>query len=238
MSESIPSANRSVLTAVRPRQTDALDFDFASLRDSITDDLEVTQGPYRKMSAWKRYWPVVIASLLGVFFMGVWPSGSNDGTLAIQIASVTGAIAAVLCVLAATLAPDRPGLGELVALAGLLTAAVALGAEAYLAMTAPDSGVMLAGILKCGGFVIGFGLLPFAVLVYGMKRSGVPARRLHVLAMGAAALAVGGVAIWRHCPDSGLWHVMLGHVVMPALTLPALALLIWAPLLKKGAKTR
>ncbi len=224
--------NTGALTAVSRPQADDFDladFDLDSLRDTITDDLETTQGPYRAMPAWKRYWPVGVATLLGIFFMGIWPSGEGGNT-AILVASIAGAIAAVLCVLASAVAPSRPAAAERVAIAGIVVAMVALSAEGYLAFTAPDSGIMLKGIIKCGGFVIGFGLLPFGFLVYAMKRSGAPARTLHVLAMGAAALAVGGVAIWRHCPDGGLWHVMIGHVLGPALLLPVLALLIWAPL--------
>lgn len=229
MSET-PPMSMSLQAVDRPRTKDAdLDFNFDALRDSITDDLETTQGPYRRMPAWKRYWPVAASVVLGIFLMGIWPKGQGGNT-AILVASITGAIAAVLCVLASALAPSKPSAAERVALGGLLMAAIALGAEGYLAVTAPDSGVMLKGILKCGGFVIGFGLLPFGFLVYAMKRSGAPARRLHVLAMGAAALAIGGVAIWRHCPAADMWHVMVGHVLLPALTLPVLALLIWAPL--------
>lgn len=229
MSET-PSMPITLQAVDRPRAKDAdLDFNFDSLRDSITDDLETTQGPYRKMPAWKRYWPVAVAVVLGIFLMGIWPKGPGGNT-AIMVASIAGGIAAILCVLASALAPSRPGAAERVALGGLMVATIALAAEGYLAVTAPDSGLMLKGILKCGGFVIGFGLLPFGFLVYAMKRSGAPARRLHVLAMGAAALAIGGVAIWRHCPAADMWHVMVGHVLLPALTLPVLALLIWAPL--------
>jgi hypothetical protein len=209
--------------------------DLGDLRTKIVSDLEARQGPWRRMSIGARAWPAAIAAILGGWLMFVWPGGGLDGRPAVQLAAAAGTIAVLLCIVAATLAPQRPGLAERLSLGGLVFAVVALGSEGVLAATSVTTGFTADSAVKCGAMMLALAVIPLGLLVYNLWRSGLPGRPLHAVAATAAAFAVGGVAMWRHCGVAEPLHIVLSHVVLPALVAPGLALVLYTRIGKRAA---
>lgn len=220
----------------RPEDSDPSppDASLDEVRGRIRGALVERQGPWREKSWPARLWPTAIAALLGGWLLFVWPAGALDGRPLVAAAAVAGAIAVVLTVLAATLAPERPGFAERLALVGLAVAALALAIEGALAFFSDESSFTPAAAVKCGAMMLALIALPLTPLLFNLWRSRVPARPLHLAATATAAAAAGGVAMWRHCATSEPLHVLLSHVALPASVVLGLGMLLYVQTARRG----
>jgi hypothetical protein len=200
------------------------------VRARIHDDLERTQGPWRARSWASRLWPAATALALGGVLLFVWPAGALDGRPLVAAAAVTGTLAVLLTILAATAAPERPGLAERLSLAGLALGLLALGWEAALGLLSPTTSFTALSAVKCGGMMLALAAAPLVPLGFNLWRSRCPARPLHVAAAIAAATAAAGVAMWRHCAADERLHILLAHVALPALLVVGLGILLYTQL--------
>jgi len=191
-----------------------------ALRDQLKRDLADKQGPHRERSALARRWPFFLAALAGAIFATVYRP-MEGASVAVIAAEVIAGIAGLVCLVAAAIAPDRPGASERVARGGLALAVLALGAQAFMARD--WSREMVDAGIKCGVAVFAFGLIPLALGFFGLKRSGLPVRSLHAVALVVSAFAMTGASVLSHCPMTNLWHVLGGHVALPTV----LAALAW-----------
>lgn len=186
----------------------------------IGDDLERTQGAFRRRGALSRHWPALLAvAAAGAWMFLLRPAALTPTLLgAVAAAGLAGALAFAGVVVA----PTRPGLGERLAWGGLLVALVALVLEGVGGCSLGDRGFAVLPTLRCGGMFTLGALIPLGLLFFGLYRSGLPIRRLHALGLSAAGVAVGGLSIWRHCAPQDLLHNLAAHVVLPVVLLALL----------------
>lgn len=196
----------------------------SGLRAQIGADLEEKQGAWRRQAAWMRHGPAMLAALCGVAYVLALRPAHLTPLLA--VACVAAGVAAALAFAAVVIAPSRPGRGEQLAGITLLVAAGALALEAVGAFKQGDIGFSLASTLRCSGMFIVGASAPLGLLWLGLSRSRLPVRRRHHAALASAALAVGGLGVWRHCAPNDLWHMLSAHVALPAVLLPFLVLLL------------
>lgn len=199
-----------------PSALSALD----ALKARIEGDLEATQGHYRSSGPVARYGPALLAAGVG----GAYVFALRPATLTplLLAACVAAALAAALAFGGVVVAPSRPGFGERLSWAGIGVALVALGLEGVGGFRLGDAGFAPLSALRCSVvFTVGSGA-PLALLLFGLRRSGLPVRRLHALGLCAAALAVGGLGVWRHCAPADHLHTAVVHLALPALLLPLL----------------
>ena len=193
------------------------------LRGRICQDLDATQGPFRRSPPWVRSWPAGLAALSGVaFILSLRPASLTPMLIGACIAAL---VAAATCFAGIVVAPARPGLGERLSWAGLGIALLALTLEAIGGLILADGGFRAGPALRCGTTFTVASLIPLGLLIVGLRRSGLPVRRLHLLGLCAAALAIGGLGIWRHCAPRDLLHMAAVHVALPGALLPPMFLL-------------
>lgn len=196
----------------------------ASVHADIRADLEATQGPWRQKGWLGRAWPELLAigfALVFVFVrspaaIGVW-----------GVASVWAIAFALLLGLAGVaIAPAKPALGERFGQAtwGLVLTGGALQLVQATHMTigplVPKAALMCTAMTFVGASV------PLGMMVWGLKRSGLPVRSWHSAAVAAAAMAAGSWSSWRHCQAHEMWHVIISHVAVPSLSAAAAVWLV------------
>lgn len=196
----------------------------ADVASQIRQDMRARQGPHRKRTVMQKLWPMTLAAAVGALLFMVLAPSPSAGPLHFA-ASGLAALAGLLCLLAAAVAPDQPAAGERVALGGVLAALCALVVEGVLAAQMPQLGFN-AG-LKCAMVSVVTGLLPMGLVLFAIKRSGLPVRPLHATAIVLAALSLSGASVWLHCSAQDFWHMMSGHVLLPTVVAGALAVLFF-----------
>lgn len=203
-----------------PADTSGLD----EMRAKLKADLDKTQGPHRSRSPLARYWPFGLAAVAGAVFAVIFPP-MEGATAAVIAAEVIAGLAGLVCLAAAAIAPQKPGASENVARIGLALAVLALGAQAYMAKD--WSREMIDAGLKCGVAVTLTGSLPLLLGFWGLKRSGLPVRSIHAAALTVAALAMTGASVLSHCPLANFWHVLSGHIALPATVAAVLSFVLY-----------
>jgi hypothetical protein len=189
----------------------------ADVRARISKDLEETQGSWHRQSFFARYWPMLAAALIGVLFIfGLQPASLTPLLL---FSVVAASFAGLLAFGSVAVAPNRPGTGERLGQFAIGAGVIALGLQAAGGMKAGGGDPMgsLHGVLRCGGLMYAGALIPIVLLVFGLRRSGLPVRSVHAIGLSLAAFAVSGLALWRHCaPPEDAWHVFLAHLLLPS----------------------
>ena len=192
------------------------------IRASIAADLEKTQGPYRKKSTLSKMWPAFAALVLGAasfFVLSPSPTAGPVGFL-VTIIAFAGAF---ICLCAAALAPAMPGRAEIMSMVGIVVESGAVLVEVWIAVSMPAPAVEMG--IPCGLFTFALGLFPIGALWVALKKSGLPVRRLHAIALTIAGIAMSGAAVWLHCPADNAWHLLVGHVTLPVIAVIGLSLL-------------
>ena len=165
-----------------------------------------------------------------VLIASEWVYGKPAAGLAIDVAS-PGAVAIVLALLAglalaATLFALSQGRGGLGIAATWLVSIAALVAPAYAALTvlqplhsgAADN-VALTGVLispwglRCIFIATVVSASTMAIFAVALRRAVAVATGLRGAALGAAAGAWGGLAVFVFCPSGELQHLLVGHVL-------------------------
>lgn len=190
----------------------------------IKRDLKARQGPHRRRTLAQKIWPVLLAAVVGAVLFVVLAPNPAAGTWHFLASGLAG-LAGWLCLMAAAVAPDKPATGERVALFGLVAAAGALVVEGALAAQMTRVGLDMG--LTCAVTAIVAGVVPMGLVLFAIKRSGLPLRALHAAAVVGAGLALSGASVWLHCAADNLWHLLSGHMVLPALVAAALAVLVF-----------
>jgi hypothetical protein len=118
----------------------------------------------------------------------------------------------------------RAGLGL-----GLLGLALAAGLGTLLVLWSPHPlhGLFQAGDLSCLGVACGVALIPAAGVVWFVGRAAPYRPLVAVLAAAAGMAALGAAAAQASCPYADPRHLLVGHVLAPALG----AILLTLPLL-------
>lgn len=197
-----------------------------SLKARIHRDLDEKQGSFRDAAPAARVWPVALALVLGAAFV-VALSPATLGGLSLASVVVAG-LAATLAIAGIALSPSRPGLGERVALAGLVVGGVALALQVAggLGGHAP-LGDALVGSAKCSAVMFVGAGVPLIVLAAWVRRSGLPLRALHATGLAVSAFALASVGVFRHCAPVETWHTLFAHLAAPALGVAAAAALLY-----------
>jgi len=134
--------------------------------------------------------------------------------------SVALALASALLALSgAATAPQRPGLGERLAQVAVVVAVVAFVVELGVAQRdATEPGMMCLSLTT---------LIAIAVVIAtfaGVAASRLPLRPWHRISLVTSGVLGGCTALWHHCAADGVVHVVVGHVVGPAIVGVVLAL--------------
>jgi hypothetical protein len=218
-----------LLSSLGVEQGDAPPVDmeaFASVRDRINADLHARQGPWRDMGWSARAWPIGAAALVGVAFLFALKPAALEpaGVISCVLAGVTAGLA----LFSLLLSPAGPALGEKLALSALVSGAAALGVQVYSGL---GGGMALAdalpGSFRCGGMLTAGAVVPLLLLVWALKRSGLPMRVLHAGALAAAAFSLAGMGIFRHCAGFQTWHTVVAHLVIPVVGATVVAALMY-----------
>lgn len=185
-----------------------------AVKRRIVQDLEARQGSFRGAGVVGRYWPFALSVVFVAFLVVMLKPAPAAGGLKL-LASLGAGVAGLVCLFSAIAAPSRPALGERLATVGLLVAVAALVVEGVVGASMPHEHVDLGA--TCAATVLVCAALPLAGILLGLRRAGVPVRRRHAAGCAAAAVAMAGATVWIHCPADNLWHVMSGHMSIPAL---------------------
>jgi hypothetical protein len=165
-----------------------------------------------------------------VLISSEWVYGQPTAGLEIDVAS-RGAVATVLALLAAlalaatlfALSQGRRGLGIA---ATWLVSIAALVAPVYAALTvlqplhsgaADDVASISPWGLRCIVIATIVSATTMAIFAVALRRAVVVASGLRGAALGAAAGAWGGLAVFVFCPSGELQHLLVGHVLPIAL---------------------
>jgi hypothetical protein len=200
--------------------------DFSSVHDRIRADLDDQQGPWRRMGWSARAWPVALALFCGGAFAFVL-APAQLGPLAIASCALAG-LTAALAFISVLLAPTGPALGEKLALSALVSGAAALTTQLFSGLGGSQGLVeAMPSSLGCGGLVLAGAAVPLVLLGWTARRSGLPLRALHAGGLVAAAFALGGLGIFRHCAPLETWHTVVGHLLIPAAAATVIAVLLY-----------
>ena len=198
-----------------------------SVKADMLADINESQGEWRSRTALGRYWPFVLAALFGAGFIASTSKGMLNPILIAAIACA--GVSAVVCLSAVLLAPTHPGMSERVAMGGILLALVAFGLELWggFVLTGGSSEFHLSMTLKCTGRMTAMFMVPLGVLIFAMRRTGLPVRFLHAAALTTGALSLAAVSSWKACTPDDIVHISLGHIAAPALFIPVVGLIAW-----------
>lgn len=197
------------------------------IKSELMGHMDQGQGRWRSRSALGKYWPFVLAALFGAGFIASTSKGMLNPVLIAAIACA--GVTAVVCLSAVLLAPTHPGLSERVAMGGILLSLVAFGLELWggFVLTGGSSEFHLSHTLKCSGKMTMMFVIPLVVLMYAMRRTGLPVRFLHAAALTAGAVSLAAVSSWKACTPDDIVHIGLGHIAAPALFIPVVGLIAW-----------
>lgn len=197
------------------------------IKASMITHMDDSQGRWRRRSALGRYWPFVLAALFGAGFIASTSKGMLNPVLIAAI--ICAGVTAVVCLSAVLLAPTHPGLSERVAVGGILLSLLGFGLELWggVVLTGGSSEFHLSDTLKCSGTMTMMFVVPLGVLMYAMRRTGLPVRFLHAAALTTGALSLAAVSTWKACTPDDILHISLGHIAAPALFIPVVGLIAW-----------
>lgn len=196
-----------------------------ALQARIAGEMKTQQGPWRDMPFLGRFWPMLLALVFGIIMVIVFPMGQL--TLWFTAACISAAIATFICFASVFWTTTRPKLSERLSIVGGVVALIALACELGGAFAVNHGHFDLVMTLKCGGMNAVFSLVPLALLIFGLRRSGFPVRALHAAALTAAAMTLASVGIWKKCTPDDSIHLAFGHVLVPALIFPLAAIVVW-----------
>lgn len=199
-----------------------------AVRKRIADDLESTQGAWRRQPAWRRFAPLTAAALAGFAFAtwGLVRGAAAPGAWLALLASglALGSLAA---------APTTPSRAERIAMVALVLGVVALIVEA---LTKAAAVALPGSDLKCASVIGAGALLPIALVVLHLKLARTPARALHVVGVIGAGMLASMAAVWAECSATELAHVLRSHLAAP-IAVAVVLFFIVRPLLR-GARLR
>lgn len=177
---------------------------------------------------------VPVLTTLVVLLASQWVYGQPAAGLDIDVVSPSAAVTILALLAGLALASTSfallQGRGGLGIAATWLVSIAALVAPVYAALTvlqplhsgAADS-VALTGVpispwgLRCIFIATVVSASTMAILAVALRRAVAVATRLRGAALGAAAGAWGGLAVFAFCPSGELQHLLVGHVLPIAL---------------------
>jgi hypothetical protein len=164
------------------------------------------------------WWGIGVRWLAGATSPSALAAALTDGFVVGLVTTLAGATGQAL----AGREPGREGLGR-VSWALLGSGAGAACVTFVMRSWDAAGGTSLKAALQCAEHALALGIIPAAVLLFVVLGGWRGRPRATSVAAGVSGVSLGALMVQATCPESGAWHVMLGHYVGPLVAAAGLA---------------